>query len=314
MSERAIGEQVFGRRDFDPRVDTIVRVQARRLRLKLNEYYEGEGSDSPLRLVLSSHPYLLSLQPAMDAPPLVRLSARSRRGFAMGLVIGAACAAVFGEGVYWPASDPWITLSDLQATQRLNALVHTAGVRFRVVDGREVGEKTVRRKSAVLIGHPKGIPWLVEVLGDLNFYLDKPRPGAHFGPLRNRRPIADELPAYLPRSANVAQGVSETEPDYALVTRRRLLSRGVLLSVFGSRARSASFLVDKLSDSEFLAALDRRIGADAWKRSRDVQLLFQIRYVNRDRMEGTLLTGRVDDQPLPGRPVAVTELAKAPEP
>jgi hypothetical protein len=45
LKEYAIGVEVFGRGDaFDPRTDTIVRVQARRLRSKLAEYYEAEGA------------------------------------------------------------------------------------------------------------------------------------------------------------------------------------------------------------------------------------------------------------------------------
>jgi hypothetical protein len=45
VKEYAIGLEVFGRGDaFDPRIDTIVRVQARRLRSKLEEYYEVEGA------------------------------------------------------------------------------------------------------------------------------------------------------------------------------------------------------------------------------------------------------------------------------
>jgi hypothetical protein len=45
VKEYAIGLEVFGRGEaFDPRIDTIVRVQARRLRSKLDEYYEVEGA------------------------------------------------------------------------------------------------------------------------------------------------------------------------------------------------------------------------------------------------------------------------------
>jgi hypothetical protein len=44
VKEYSIGLEVFGRGDaFDPRTDTIVRVQARRLRSKLEEYYNVEG-------------------------------------------------------------------------------------------------------------------------------------------------------------------------------------------------------------------------------------------------------------------------------
>ena len=46
ISEYAIAIEVFGRPpNFDPTSDTIVRTQAYRLRLRLKEYYEGEGKD-----------------------------------------------------------------------------------------------------------------------------------------------------------------------------------------------------------------------------------------------------------------------------
>ena len=44
LKEYTLGVEVFERGEyFDPRTDTIVRVQARRLRSKLREYYRGEG-------------------------------------------------------------------------------------------------------------------------------------------------------------------------------------------------------------------------------------------------------------------------------
>jgi hypothetical protein len=44
LKEYTIATQVLGRsNDFDPRIDSVVRVQAKRLRSKLQEYYETEG-------------------------------------------------------------------------------------------------------------------------------------------------------------------------------------------------------------------------------------------------------------------------------
>jgi hypothetical protein len=44
IKEYTIGVEAFGRKpDFDPKTDTIVRVQTHRLRQKLKEYYEHEG-------------------------------------------------------------------------------------------------------------------------------------------------------------------------------------------------------------------------------------------------------------------------------
>jgi len=49
-SETSIGANAFGRKDFNPKLDTIVRVEMRRLRQKLDEYYAGEGAGSAMRL------------------------------------------------------------------------------------------------------------------------------------------------------------------------------------------------------------------------------------------------------------------------
>src|SRR5271165_6800625 len=52
LTEHLIGLEVFDRREaFDPRVDSIVRVEARRLRYKLDEYYRTEGRDDSVRIV-----------------------------------------------------------------------------------------------------------------------------------------------------------------------------------------------------------------------------------------------------------------------
>jgi hypothetical protein len=46
LKETTIGVAVFGRDpDYDPKVDTIVRSQAWRLRSKLRKYYASEGAN-----------------------------------------------------------------------------------------------------------------------------------------------------------------------------------------------------------------------------------------------------------------------------
>src|SRR6185503_6042781 len=48
LKEFLIAQHVFGRDEsFDPRTDTIVRVEARRLRSKLEKYYAHEGRNDP---------------------------------------------------------------------------------------------------------------------------------------------------------------------------------------------------------------------------------------------------------------------------
>jgi len=68
LKEYTIGVEVFDRStDYDPRIDSIVRVEARRLRKKLAEYYANEGKDEPLRITLPEGSYIPLIQPR-DAP------------------------------------------------------------------------------------------------------------------------------------------------------------------------------------------------------------------------------------------------------
>jgi hypothetical protein len=48
LKEYSLGIDVLGRSaEFDPRIDSIVRMEASRLRSRLAEYYRSEGRDDP---------------------------------------------------------------------------------------------------------------------------------------------------------------------------------------------------------------------------------------------------------------------------
>ena len=62
--EYQIATEVFGRQqDFDPHVDSMVRVQAGRLRTKLAEYYASEGGDDQIMVELPKGTYALTFHP-----------------------------------------------------------------------------------------------------------------------------------------------------------------------------------------------------------------------------------------------------------
>src|SRR5579863_5360909 len=77
LKEYLIGLEVFDRRDaFDPRVDSIVRVEARRLRHKLEEYYRSEGREDVIRITLRKGSYVPIFEPRTTAPSLGVLEQR----------------------------------------------------------------------------------------------------------------------------------------------------------------------------------------------------------------------------------------------
>ena len=63
LKEYSLGVDVFDRgTSFDPRTDTIVRVQARRLRSRLKEYYAADGRRDPIRIEVPIGRYSASFQ------------------------------------------------------------------------------------------------------------------------------------------------------------------------------------------------------------------------------------------------------------
>ena len=68
LKEYTIGVEAFGRpQDFDPKTDTIVRVQIHRLRQKLTEYYEADGSRDPILVEIPKGHYLPRFEAATDS-------------------------------------------------------------------------------------------------------------------------------------------------------------------------------------------------------------------------------------------------------
>lgn len=91
IKEYTLGVEALGRPDtYDPKVDPIVRVQARRLRAKLEEYYAGEGASDALIIEMPKGGYV----PAFHT----RNSTPSSRRFVIGILPGAALAL---GTVYW---------------------------------------------------------------------------------------------------------------------------------------------------------------------------------------------------------------------
>ena len=141
LKEYAIGIDVFDRNDqYDPRVDSIVRVEAARLRSKVEEYYSRAGVNDPviIRLRRGSYVPVFELRTAAAAahqgstPP--EAVATAKRGWpatlallATGLLIVAALAwrAGFwvrdGSGDVTIAVLPLTQYSDQQADELLAA-------------------------------------------------------------------------------------------------------------------------------------------------------------------------------------------------
>jgi TolB-like protein len=98
LKEFAVGVEVFDRDDkYDPRLDSIVRVEAGRLRSRLDEYYNGEGAASPIRISLPRGGYVAQFERRAEAPAPAPVAApavaeKRRTWAAWPLTAGLICA------------------------------------------------------------------------------------------------------------------------------------------------------------------------------------------------------------------------------
>jgi hypothetical protein len=58
INEINIGARLFGRPDYDPSIDGIVRSHASRMRQRLEQYFSQEGADEPIRLTIPKGAYI----------------------------------------------------------------------------------------------------------------------------------------------------------------------------------------------------------------------------------------------------------------
>jgi len=88
LKEYRVGVEVFGRDpSFDPRIDPVVRMAARRLRVKLAEYYAGQGRSDLIHIDIPKGGYAATFTPAQQP----RLPSARRRfwGFAVYVALAA---------------------------------------------------------------------------------------------------------------------------------------------------------------------------------------------------------------------------------
>lgn len=75
LKEYTLGVDVLGRPEsFDPRIDSIVRVEASRLRKRLASHYASSGSDDPVRISLPPGSYVPIFRPSTSNVPAARKS------------------------------------------------------------------------------------------------------------------------------------------------------------------------------------------------------------------------------------------------
>jgi TolB-like protein len=119
--ETVIGTEVFDRPpDYDPKADSVVRTEVRRLRLKLAEYYAGEGAAQPTRIEIPKGAYALRIERRVDPPAPTAKPAPFWRGWPRSVAVAAllipcAVATVSWLNVHKPPSGEVIAVLPFEA-------------------------------------------------------------------------------------------------------------------------------------------------------------------------------------------------------
>lgn len=137
LKEYSIGVTVCGRgRDFDPKADPIVRVDANRLRGRLDAYYAAEGANDALRVELPKGSYvpIIRYREAVSSTllgsislavlPFVNLSAEAAREY-------------FGDGLTEELIHSLAQISGIRVIARSSAFA----LKNRTTDAREAGRQ-----------------------------------------------------------------------------------------------------------------------------------------------------------------------------
>lgn len=174
----SIAVDVFGRpADFDPQADPIVRVQARRLRGLLEQYYSGPGADDPLRIDLPVGRYVPEFivpsppgetESAVASAPAPYVAESPSRGqvtvswFVLLVIALGAAALAFSLSTWGPRQEalmqapgvlqrPRLTVVEFQnATGDDAKLIATSGLAMEVVTDLEAFETVNVRFAASL--------------------------------------------------------------------------------------------------------------------------------------------------------------------
>jgi tetratricopeptide (TPR) repeat protein len=208
IKESLIAVEAYGRAaDYDPRVDSTVRVEAWRLRAKLREFYETAGKDAPIVIELPKGRYVPVFRESPAAEPKGPV-AESHRGARIAaavvalVLIGAAAALTRWTDLRAEAPDPEASKLYGRAWELLR--------HYRSEDGRILAvEESVRQSIPLFENVVQRSPhfaggWasLAEA-NEFAYELDRGRSSDLLIAARNAARRAIELDARLPEAQTV---------------------------------------------------------------------------------------------------------------
>jgi hypothetical protein len=227
LKEYEIATEVFHRpADFDPQMDSTIRVQAGRLRLKLAEYYGSEGAEDPILVDLPKGGYVvsfhrravvpnkgLSIAPARSE---LATTPRTTRNWAIALIV---LVVLLGAAV--------AVIATMVASRTSNEAV--------VSTHNEPVPAAFRTFWASFISGPEE-PWVIFSNGA---FVGRPETGMrYFDPARDSRDLI--LDHYT--GVGEVLAVHDLDRVFALLGRPILVKRGSLLSLDDAKNNNLIFL------------------------------------------------------------------------
>ncbi len=155
IKEYVLGREVFDRNgDYDPRLDPIVRVEARRLRTKLVEYYSATGPGDSVRIEFPKGSYIPVIHPAEKAAsPITRAPRRTLMVVLAALLLAMflVVAALVGYRVSRPSASEIVAVAPagwLWGDEPADAVKLEEGLAERI------GIELANQRAARVVGWP----------------------------------------------------------------------------------------------------------------------------------------------------------------
>ena len=141
LKESVIGMAVFDRdAGYDPKTDPVVRVEARRLRAKLEEYYEGPGKQDAVRIELPKGSYVpcwnWQQHPAVEAEQRPQPFLPKRKRSRSTVAVAIAAVAVSAGLIFWLVKNEWKRSSEEKSAAATSGNIRSLAILpFRNLSG-----------------------------------------------------------------------------------------------------------------------------------------------------------------------------------
>src|SRR5579885_3444849 len=279
ITETQIAEKVFGRKEFNPVEDNIVRATVRQLRFKLKEYFETEGKGETWIAGLprgSYHSQVVS----QHSPALMDLLVANSKHTTQVVVIDSALVLLqsfagknvelneYAARTYLPRLNALIGFLPENARELLDSrqITSFSDVEIAAAISREYGNVyPIRIRHArslnvrdfqngdhfVLIGSPLANPWVALFNDVLNFQFEN-RSGS-WPVIRNRKPRPGEQAIY-----GETAGYDEAGPQYAhIAVLHNKLGAGRIALIAGTSMEGTEAAGRAFLDAGFANSLKR---------------------------------------------------------